>query len=142
MNGMRNHRRTSEAIRQLLTYAAVGVVNTGVGYGIIFASMYLLGLGPVVSNALGYAIGIVVSYFLNRTFTFRSSAASKREFVRFVSILLLAYAANLAVLVALLDLTATHKGVAQVLAGIVYFAVSFVLSKYYAFADGHQAPKP
>ena len=141
MNGLRN-RRSAEAIRQLLAYAAVGVVNTGVGYGIIFASMYLFGLGPVVSNALGYAIGVVVSYFLNRTFTFRSSAASRREFARFVSILLLAYAANLAVLVALLDHTATHKGVAQVLAGIVYFAVSFVLSKYYAFAAGQQAPKP
>ena len=126
--------RATESFRQLFSYAAVGVVNTCVGYSIIFSSMYLLGLGPVVSNLLGYAIGVLVSYFLNRIFTFRSAAPSKREFIRFVSILLLAYVANLAVLVLLLDHSAIHKGLAQVLAGIVYFAAAFLLSKYYVFA--------
>ena len=84
----------------------------------------------MLSNVLGYAVGLVVSYLLNRAFTFRSPAVSKIEFLRFVSILLLAYAANLAVLVFLIRHTSVHKALAQVLAGVVYFGLSFLLNKY------------
>jgi putative flippase GtrA len=126
--------RRAESIRQLLSYAAVGVANTGVGYGVIFAAMYVLGWTPVASNVLGYAVGVVVSYALNRRFTFRSERASGREFLRFVAVLLVAYLANLATLIVLVDHVAIHPGAAQVVAGVVYFAVSFLLSRRYAFA--------
>ncbi|RST54308.1 GtrA family protein [Variovorax sp. MHTC-1] len=121
-------------MKQLLRFAAVGVVNTGLGYAVIFACMYLVGLGAVTSNVLGYAVGLVVSYLLNRSFTFRSVEAPRREIIRFVAIFLLAYLANLAVLILLVHYAGVHEGVAQVLAGIVYFGLSFVLNKYYVFA--------
>jgi len=138
MNPLRNNPAGKESMRQLFSYAAVGVVNTGVGYGIIFTCMYLLGVGPVTSNVLGYSVGLVVSYLLNRAFTFRSPSVSKVEFLRFVSIVLLAYGANLAVLVFLIRHTEVHKALAQVLAGIVYFALSFLMNKYYVFAAGRR----
>jgi putative flippase GtrA len=121
-------------MKQLLRFATVGVVNTGLGYAVIFACMYLVGLGAVTSNVLGYAVGLVVSYLLNRSFTFRSAAAPLREIVRFVAIFLLAYLANLAVLILLIRHAGVHEGVAQVLAGVVYFGLSFVMNKYYVFA--------
>jgi putative flippase GtrA len=95
-------------------------------------------VGPVTSNVLGYSVGLVVSYLLNRAFTFRSPSVSKVEFLRFVSIVLLAYGANLAVLVFLIRHTEVHKALAQVLAGIVYFALSFLMNKYYVFAAGRR----
>ena len=123
-------------MKQLFRFAAVGMVNTGLGYAVIFACMYLAGLGAVTSNVAGYAVGLVVSYLLNRIYTFRSAAPPRREIVRFVSIFLLAYLANLGVLVLLIRQTGMHEGEAQVLAGVVYFGLSFVLSKYYVFAEG------
>lgn len=122
-------------MRQLLRFAAVGVVNTGLGYAVIFACMYLAGLGAVVSNVIGYAVGLIVSYLLNRSFTFRSAAPPRAEILRFVAIFLLAYLANLAALVGLIRHAGMHEGVAQVVAGVVYFVLSFVLNKYYVFAD-------
>jgi putative flippase GtrA len=121
---------------QLLRFAAVGVLNTGVGYAVIFACMYLVGLGAVTSNVIGYAVGLVVSYVLNRTFTFRSAAAPSRcEAARFVLTFLLAYLVNLAVLVLLIRHTVLNGGLAQIVAGGVYFGLFFVLSRYYVFAD-------
>lgn len=121
-------------MKQLLRFAAVGVLNTVVGYSVIFACMYLLGMGPVASNVVGYAFGLVVSYTLNRTFTFRSAAGKKREIVRFVSIFMVAYLSNIGVLVLLTDHANVHKGWAQLIAGVVYTGIFFVLSKYYVFA--------
>ncbi|KWT82687.1 MULTISPECIES: GtrA family protein [unclassified Variovorax] len=121
-------------MKQLLRFAAVGVVNTALGYAVIFACMYVAGLGAVLSNVIGYAVGLIASYLLNRSFTFRSAAPPRREIIRFVAIFLLAYLANLGMLVFLIRHAGVHEGLAQVIAGVVYFALSFVLNKYYVFA--------
>jgi len=126
-------------MRQLLRFAVVGVVNTGLGYAGIFACMYLAGLGPVVSNVMGYSAGLVASYILNRTYTFQSAAKAPAELARFLSIFLLAYLANLGTLLFLVRHIGMHAGGAQVVAGVVYFGLSFVLNKYYVF-QAHRTP--
>lgn len=123
-------------MRELLRYAMVGVVNTGLGYAVIFGCMYLAGLGPIASNMIGYAVGLVVSYTLNRSFTFRSQGARKAEMIRFGVIFVLAYVANLGVLVVLVQGAGMHEGLAQVVAGVVYFGLSYLLNRYYVFRRG------
>lgn len=123
---------------QLIRFALVGVLNTVVGYSVIFACMYLLGMKPVPSNIAGYAFGLVVSYTLNRSFTFRSVAGKKREIVRFLTIFMIAYLTNIGVLVLLSDHAGVHKGWAQLIAGGVYTVLFFILSKYYVFVDAPQ----
>jgi len=124
-------------VKQLLRFAAVGVLNTAVGYAVIFGCMYLLGWGAVISNIAGYAVGLVVSYTLNRTFTFRSAAGKKQEVVRFLSIFIVAYLANVGALMLLIDHVGMHKGWAQLAAGAVYTGLFYLLSKYYVFAESH-----
>lgn len=118
---------------QFIRYALVGVVNTTLGYGIIFASMFLLGWGPLPSNVAGYAVGLVASFTLNRRFTFKSQGSAHRDLIRFMLIFAIAWLANFAVLALLVRNGTVHEGVAQVIAGIVYFLLSFVLNKYYVF---------
>jgi putative flippase GtrA len=129
-------------MKQLLRFATVGVVNTGLGYAVIFACMYLAGLDAVVSNVLGYAVGLVASYILNRTYTFRSAGKAQAEIVRFLLIFLLAYLANLGTLLVLIRHAVMHEGVAQTVAGVVYFVLSFVLNKYYVFKAQRTQVKP
>jgi putative flippase GtrA len=127
----------------LLRFASVGVLNTLIGYAVIFLCMYGFDQGAVTSNVIGYAVGLVVSFFFNRTFTFRSKAAVVPEAVRFVVIFLLAYLANLGVLVLLTRHLNLHEGLSQVMAGVAYFSLSFVLSKYYVFGNPRgNAPRP
>ena len=127
-------------MKQLLKFAMVGVLNTTLGYAVIFACMYVLGIDAVVSNVIGYAFGLVVSYSLNRSFTFRSAADRRAEMVRFVAIFVLAYGANLGVLVLLIHRFGFHEGAAQAAAGVAYFGLSFILSKYYVFRGDRVHP--
>lgn len=119
--------------RYLLRFASVGVLNTLIGYAVIFLCMYALHMGAVLSNVCGYAVGLVTSFLLNRTFTFRSTGAALPEAVRFLAIFLLAYLANLGILVLLTRYLHANEALSQVVAGVVYFCLSFVLSKYYVF---------
>ena len=50
-------------------FIMVGVINTLVGTGVMFAAYNLLHLSYWVSSASNYVVGSIVSYFLNKYFT-------------------------------------------------------------------------
>jgi putative flippase GtrA len=95
--------------------------------------MYLLDWSPVTSNSLGYAIVLLVSFALNRTFTFRSTGKHLSELLRFMIVFAVAFGANLITLCTLTDFFSLHKAFSQIVAGILYVAVSYLLNKYFVF---------
>lgn len=113
-------------------YLLVGCVNAVIGYGIIFG-LLRLGTDPYLSNAAGYAVGIAVSYILNKRFSFRSRKPDRTAFPLFVACLAAAYAANLAVLFFVLRFSRLNVYFAQCVAGIFYLLVGFLGSRYVAF---------
>lgn len=71
-------------------FLLVGVVNTLVGFGVMFGLYNLAGLhawgdtGYWISSAGNYVAGSVVSFFLNKHFTFRSQERGAGVVLRFV----------------------------------------------------------
>lgn len=55
-------------------FLLVGVGNTLLSMAITFCLYDLCGVPPVISSAIAYVVGAVMSFFLNRYFTFRSQA--------------------------------------------------------------------
>lgn len=69
---------------KLLKFLAVGVANTVVGMGIMFGLYNLAGCSYWVSSAANYVVGSILSYLLNKTFTFQNKDHSGRTILRFV----------------------------------------------------------
>lgn len=71
-------------------FLMVGVINTLVGYGVMFGLYNLAGLhrlgdtGYWISSAANYVIGSIVSFFLNKRFTFRNQEKGAGVAVRFI----------------------------------------------------------
>jgi putative flippase GtrA len=123
-------------------FLLVGLLNTTLGYLIIFGGMYCLRMSPEASNVLGYSIVLLISFGLNRTFVFRSTGNAFREMVRFVATFLVAFAANLAVLLLLVRLMHVHEAASQVLAGVVYVACFYAMSRHLVFRQiGESSPE-
>lgn len=122
-------------LKYFLRFATVGVVNTLVGYAVIFLCMYGFDLSAIASNIIGYGVGLTTSFTLNRAYTFRSTAALGPQVFRFLVFFSLAYLVNLGVLIALIRYLSLGNGVAQVLAGAAYSIVFFLLSNYFVFLD-------
>lgn len=117
----------------LLKFLTVGVVNTIIGYCIIFTSMYVMRFSPAISNLLGYSFGFLTSYVLNRNFTFKSNLAKNKEFVRFFIVFCISYAANFAALLILIYSCKIDYALSQLLAGGIYIGTSYYLNKHYVF---------
>lgn len=76
---------------KLWRFLLVGVVNTLVGTAIMFGLYNLAGAGYWLSSAANYVITSVLSYLLNKHFTFRNREKGWRPAVRFTVNIALCY---------------------------------------------------
>ena len=65
-------------------FIAVGVINTIVGTSVMFTAYNLFHWNYWVSTSLNYIVGSIVSYYLNKHFTFEQKEKDKKSFLRFV----------------------------------------------------------
>ena len=76
-----------------LRFLLVGVIHTLVGSGVMFLLYNLARCGYWFSSAMNYAVGSVVSYFLNKNFTFRRRGHDTAAVLRFIANIAVCYAA-------------------------------------------------
>jgi putative flippase GtrA len=114
-------------------YVLVGVANTFVGLGVIYAAMYFLHFSDALANSMGYLVGVIISFFLNRNWTFAHTGSIAPALARFIGVLLVAYFANLATVLALIDIWGFNPYVAQAVGVLPYTALGYFGSRYFAF---------
>lgn len=67
-----------------IRFLVVGVINTIIGTSVMFIAYNAFGFSYWISSLLNYCIGSIVSYLLNKYYTFRQKEKSLREVVHFV----------------------------------------------------------
>lgn len=70
--------------KTFLKFIIVGIINTAVGAGVMFALYNIFNCSYWISSIMNYVVGSVVSFFLNKYFTFKSKTFSLREVVYFI----------------------------------------------------------
>ena len=123
----------------MLRFLLVGVVNTLVGAGIMFLLYNLAGCSYWLSSAANYIVGGVVSYFLNKYYTFKNTERSWRQVLRFalnVAVCwLLAYGIAKPLALRLLEgFDEKLQTNAAMLAGLcLYTALNYLGQRFFAF---------
>jgi putative flippase GtrA len=115
---------------EFIRYNIVGIINSIVGFSIIFILM-LFGINAIISNAVGYGIGSIVSFYLNRKYTFKSTLSGKLIIFKFFTALAISYELNFIMLTWLLGIINPY--LAQIVAGATYTISSFLLIKFFIF---------
>lgn len=72
-------------------FLLVGVINTLFGTAVMFLAYNLVHLSYWISSALNYILGSILSFFLNKKFTFNSKKKSVKEIVKFIVNISLCY---------------------------------------------------
>lgn len=120
---------------QIGRFGLTGIVNTVVGYGVILLCLSI-GIGDYLANAIGYGTGFLLSFALNRRFTFGlSGQVQKGEVARFAVALTLAFAVNLVVLTVGRAFFGEGYALVQLPALATYTAVFYVLSVRLVFVS-------
>jgi len=134
---------------QFMRFGIVGVLNTAVQFLVFVLLFRVLHVPMILASGLGYIAGIVNSYLLNRTWTFKVRRRREtREFLRFVAVNILAMGVNLGTLKFLVATWAVVPEVAQILAIGASLVVNFAGNKWWTFRESptpsqrYQADEP
>lgn len=126
---------------KLLKFLLVGLVNTVVGSAIMFGLYNLAGASYWLSSAANYILTSILSYFLNKYFTFRSQGSSLREILRFALNIAVCYIvaygiAKPLVIWALASTTDTVRDNVAMLVGMCLFTgLNYLGQRFFAFAE-------
>ena len=125
--------------KTFLRFIIVGVINTLFGTAIMFVFYNVFGLSYWLSSASNYFFGSILSYFLNKYFTFRYKKRDWKVVGRFVlnisACYLIAYGVAKPLVRALLSgASATIQENVAMLCGMCLFvALNYLGQRFFAF---------
>lgn len=77
--------------KTFLKFILVGILNTLVGSGVMFLLYNLFNASYWISSSCNYIIGGIVSYILNKYFTFNNKQKSIKQIILYIINLVLCY---------------------------------------------------
>jgi putative flippase GtrA len=119
---------------QFLKFLGVGVANTLIGLGVIYAAKYFLEMRDVPANLVGYSIGLMISFALNSRWTFAYEGPRVPALGKFILVTALAYSANLLIVLIAIDYFELNGYLGQALGMPVYTVASYLASKHVVFS--------
>lgn len=130
--------------KKLLKFILVGILNTLVGTVIMFGLYNLAGCSYWVSSAANYVIGSILSYVLNKRFTFRHRGEIAQSALRFAGNIAVCYllAYGIAKPAAQAILTGATQQVQEniaMLAGMILFTgFNYLGQRYFVFGEKNE----
>lgn len=114
-------------------FLTVGLVNTITGLLVIFACKWWLGMGDIASNLVGYGVGVVLGFVLNKNWTFDFAGGYGRAFARYLAVLCLAYGVNLITMLQAINLLHLNSYLAQAVGIVPYTVIGYAGSRFFVF---------
>ena len=115
-----------------LKFILVGIVNTLVGTGVMFLLYNVFHTGYGIASASNYIVGSVVSYFLNKYFTFQNKEKSVRMVILFILNISICYllAYGLAKPCAMALLSGVSQGIQENVAMLIGMGLFIILNYF------------
>lgn len=122
----------SAKIRQFVFYLVCG--GTGVTVDLTcYSALVFSGVEYQVANAIGYAAGTMVSFFLNRHFTFKTYDKTMRRLASFLAAAGVGYLISSAMLWTLVEKLTIHPVPSKLMTLVVVLAVQFLVNRALTF---------
>lgn len=115
----------------VVKYIIAGAASNIAGYLLYLAVTILLGVGHKTAMTGLYAIGVIINFYINRRWTFRSAGSFRYGMTRFILVIILGYFLNFVGLFIFVDLVGWSHVLVQ--AGIIPFMAIyfFIMNKFY-----------
>jgi len=117
-----------------MKFSMVGLLNTGIHYGVFLLLLKVGELDYLVSSGIGYCFGLVNSYSINRKWTFAAAQpCNKLEFIQFACVNAMSLGLNLLSLKIFVSFLSIIPEIAQIIAIIFSMLVNFFCNKFWIF---------
>lgn len=118
---------------QFLRYALVGIAAAIGHYGTLIGLVETGAAGAVAASLAGFVVGGVISYVLNRRFTFESDKSHAGAVPRFAVIAVAAFLMTGALMWAFTTFTPLHYLLAQLVTTGIVLVWTFFANRFWTF---------
>ncbi|HEY2141371.1 MAG TPA: GtrA family protein [Solirubrobacteraceae bacterium] len=126
-------RLSAPAIVQFVKFGIVGVSNTLLFFAIYTVLVKGVGVWYVAASAIGYTVGAVNGFLLNRRWTFREHVGDALTPVRWTVVQGLGLLANLGLVYLFVDGTGLDELIGQACATVIVTVLTFVANRAWTF---------
>lgn len=120
--------RVDDRFRQFLTYAAIGVINTAIHWGVFGCFYEFATFSQSLSNLLGFLIAVTFSYVMNAKFTFQK----QRNFAGYIKMTTIMACISWGIGWCA-DQSSWYPLITLILSSATSLALGFVLTKVFVF---------
>jgi putative flippase GtrA len=133
----------NQVVRFLLSASAGFAVDMSIFYVLFHfvfteASYQILGVmvrNSTLSFSISYCLGVIVNFTITRLLVFNESKLPAfKQFIRFLSVAILGYFANLGVLKIMIQSLHIYPPVARICAALSLFVASYFVHKFFSFS--------
>jgi len=124
--------------RQFLRFTAVGTVTTAVQYAVLWLGVAAFTAPAALASAAGYALGVVLSYFLNYLVTFSSDRSHRTAIPRYLVVFGIGWCINAGLMTLLVHGWGWNLWLSQVMATGIGLVWNFSGSRWWTFRHGRR----
>ena len=120
-------------LRQSVRYVSVGLGSNLLLY-VCYLALTMHGIGHKFSMSIAYIAGVMISFFVNRRWSFGHTGSAHWALARYIGAYLIGYFLNLLILIAGVDFLEFPHQVVQAAAIVVVAGTLFIIHKCWVFA--------
>ncbi|MFT3728054.1 MAG: GtrA family protein [Terricaulis sp.] len=119
-------------VRQAVRFAVAGGVATAVHYAILYTMVEGVHAAPLLGSSIGFVFGVIVSFVLNRRFTFDAKPPLLSSFAKYALVYAVGFLLNGVILQTLIGM-GWHYFLAQAAATLIVLCWNFLGARYAVF---------
>ena len=120
---------------QFTSFVVAGIITTAIQYILLIILVEFNLLTPVFASAWAAFFGAVLSYMLNRRYTFQSKTAHKSAVPKFFTVAAIAISTNAILMYFFINFVGISYIPAQILTTGAIIPLTFGLNKIWSFAE-------
>ncbi len=123
----------------IIRYGLVGLLGTLLHFTCVILFVEAVRLDPVLGSGLGFLLVLVVSYILNRTWTFRSKSKGARQFIIYTLVSLSGLGLNSVIMFVSVHILHWNYLYGQGMVVAVVPASNYILNRFWTFRESTRA---
>ncbi|WP_191090527.1 GtrA family protein [Niallia endozanthoxylica] len=117
---------------KFMKYSLIGCISTLVYFLSVYLLVESLHHDPVYASALSFIFMTIISYLLNRKYTFKSTFSTK-TLLRFLVVSTIGFILNFIIMYVIVRVCALPYVIGELITTLIIPVINFTLNNYWAF---------
>lgn len=124
----------------MLKYGVVGLLGTLIHFAALFVLVEAFHLNPVAASTLGFVLVLIISYILNKWWTFQDTPSGWKPFVKYVVVSLTGLLLNSGIMYTVVDWLHWNYLLGQCMVVLAVPLSNFIFNYYWTFRQETVSP--